>query len=56
MKEMRCKECTYWLRDSSLPEEIGYCSAKRGISNKDDVCEVFKRKEPEPIAVKVYTY
>ncbi|GEM_PF-1387234 len=53
---MRCKECLYWLRDQSLPKGIGYCSAKVAISAENDVCEVFKRREPEPVAVKVYSY
>ncbi|MDI9610297.1 MAG: hypothetical protein QXQ38_03045 [Archaeoglobaceae archaeon] len=53
---MRCKECVYWLKDLSLPEGIGYCSAKSGISTMNDVCEIFKRKEAEPIALKVYNY
>lgn len=53
---MRCEDCKYWLRDFSLPRDIGYCSAKMGISAKDDVCEIFRRKEEEPIAVKVLYY
>lgn len=39
-----------------MPEGIGYCSAKGAIVTKDDVCEIFKRKEPEQIALKVYYY
>lgn len=53
---MKCRQCVYWLRDFSLPEGIGYCSAKGGIYSENDVCEIFRRKELPEIAVKVYYY
>lgn len=53
---MRCKECSYWLRDLSLPKSIGFCSAKVAVSSENDVCEIFKRKESESVAVKVHSY
>ncbi|MEM2727392.1 MAG: hypothetical protein QXV61_03940 [Archaeoglobaceae archaeon] len=53
---MRCKMCSFWLRDFSLPEKLGYCSAKGAISIRDDVCEFFRRRESEQIAIRVYNY
>ncbi|MEM4540057.1 MAG: hypothetical protein QXP46_00975 [Archaeoglobaceae archaeon] len=53
---LRCKDCLFWLRDFSLPENVGYCSAKGALCSKDEVCEMFRRRELEQVAIKVLHY
>ncbi|MET1124670.1 MAG: hypothetical protein ABWW66_05335 [Archaeoglobaceae archaeon] len=56
MKFMSCKQCRFWLRDFSFPGDVGYCQARNAMTSASDVCEMFRRKSEEAVAVKVLHY
>ncbi len=53
---MMCSLCRYWLRDTSFPGGVGYCYLKGAVVKASDVCELFKKREEETVAVKVISY
>jgi len=53
---MKCRDCSYWLRDFSMPVGLGYCYAKNCICSESDLCEVFKRRENGTVAIQVLCY
>lgn len=53
---MECRMCKYWLKDTSFPGDLGFCSAKNALVSGSSSCELFRRKEEGPIAIQVLSY
>lgn len=53
---MACSQCRFWLRDYTFASSVGYCSLKNAMTAASLSCELFRRRDEEPVAIRVLSY